>query len=60
MFVGAADPLVSRVKPQIEFQGDDGFNGVKFDSIPDVSRAQIEPAFAAIQRLVKENPGEVI
>lgn len=44
--------------PEIPFHGEDGFNGVKFDSQPDTSKVR-EGAAAAILELVYNNPNAI-
>ena len=41
------------------FNGQDGFNDVEFESVPDNGRVMKEYAWEIMNRLSKENPGEV-
>ena len=46
--------------PQHEnYHGEDGFNDVCFDDVPDISRVREEKAWRVISRLSQEYPGEV-
>ena len=57
MHPGSEEALVVPFERKGQFHGPDGFNGLGFDSEPDISRLSSEPAASAIARIASHNQG---
>lgn len=59
IYQGGLEPLIPHGQDYPLFHGEDGFGDLQYDTEPDISIIQKEPAIVATHRIVKENPGEI-
>ena len=59
VYRGATEAMVMPTPQHENYHGEDGFNDVSFDDVPDISRVREEKAWRVISRLSQEYPGEV-
>ncbi|XP_023319735.1 uncharacterized protein C1683.06c [Eurytemora carolleeae] len=59
LYRGATQPLVVPYTHEKPYHGEDGFNDVKFDTEPDMSRVKDEHAWNMISELSKQYPNRI-
>ncbi len=57
VYLGSEEALVLPFRHGDIFHGHDGFNGLEFDSDPDVSKVNEELAAVAIGKIINQYPG---
>ena len=55
--MGSKEAMVVPYDNKEGYHGSDGFNDLKFDSLPDTSRVSSESAVDAIRKIVAAHPG---
>ncbi len=58
--MGSKEAMVVPYDNKEGYHGSDGFNDLKFDSLPDTSRVSSESAVDAIRKIVAAHPGRDI